>query len=52
MLCRRSGASLGLFKGWSISAFPKKAGRAMNGIIYIIGLIVVVVFILGFLGLR
>jgi hypothetical protein len=27
-------------------------GRAMNGIIYLVGLIVVIMFILSFLGLR
>lgn len=31
---------------------PEHTGGSMNRIIYIVGLIVVIVFILGFLGLR
>jgi len=35
---------------WSRRAEPKEA--VMNGVIYLVGLIVVVLFILSFLGLR
>ena len=33
-------------------ASPAQRSNAMNGIIYIVGLIVVIMFILSFLGLR
>jgi hypothetical protein len=34
------------------SCRPAQEERAMNGIIYLVGLIVVIMFILSFLGLR
>ena len=40
-----------LLRGTSV-AFPSSKGDDMNNIIYLIGLIVVVVAILGFFGLR
>jgi hypothetical protein len=39
-------------EGTPISAIPEWTGIAMNRLIYIIGLIVVIVFVMGFLGLR
>ena len=39
--------SMRLKRGW-----PLGSGDEMNQIIYIVGLIVIVLFILGFLGLR
>ncbi|HEY3305390.1 MAG TPA: hypothetical protein VGL70_17855 [Candidatus Binatia bacterium] len=38
-------------RGASIECMRKKGGSDMNNIIYIIGLVVVVVFVLKFLGL-
>lgn len=35
-----------------MSALQKGTGARMNGIIYLIGLVVVIKFVLGFLGLR
>ena len=36
----------------SLPISPDQRSSAMNGIIYIVGLIVVIMFILSFLGLR
>lgn len=36
----------------SAKHWPQKSGNQMNKIIYLVGLVVVVLFILGFLGLR
>jgi hypothetical protein len=53
----RFGIAAELFRPTSVPCLGSPAGRAgmeehMNGIIYIIGLIVVVLAILSFLGLR
>jgi hypothetical protein len=41
------------FRPFSFRAFQRSLRRAaMNGLIYLIGLIVVIMFILSFLGLR
>jgi hypothetical protein len=41
-----------LLSGTSVAFHPTRGGTTMNNIIYLIGLIVVVVAILGFFGLR
>lgn len=35
-----------------IGVFNPREGNLMNSIIYIVGLVVIVIFVLGFLGLR
>jgi len=52
MLFHMSGGVLALHEGTPISAIRECKGTAMNRMIYIIGLIVVIVFVLGVLGLR
>lgn len=52
MLCPKPGGALLWRDGMPISALANQEGAQMNRIIYIIGLIVVIVFVLGFLGLR
>jgi hypothetical protein len=37
---------------WDAGASPAQRSIPMNGIIYLVGLIVVIMFILSFLGLR
>jgi len=52
MLFRAPDTALMCREGMPIPALPDRTGGAMNQIIYIIGLIVVIVFIVGFFGLS
>jgi hypothetical protein len=49
---RRGSAAPKAFTPWHVSCVPSGKGDDMNNIIYLIGLVVVVVAILGFFGLR
>lgn len=52
MLFRRLGEALVLYEGMPMLVTPNGTGTQMNRIIYLVGLIVVIVFVLGLLGLR
>lgn len=51
MLCRLSGQLIVSNIKWPIADHPT-CGELMNRIIYIVGLVVIVLFILGLFGLR